>query len=154
MKCMLSMSVFIQLRRLRIGEGSLKGDDIDGCFYILFYFHIISSMQSRPLVPRQTWRLTGTQNCGKTLVGLRKTLVGLNWILVGLGPHRAYRKRRPWDYIDFKLSRCWCPIWLQACLWPYPAIVRPNIPRAVPTWASFRISREEALSVWCFFLDV
>ena len=40
-------------------EGSLKVDDIDGCFYVLFYSHIISSMQSGPLVPRQTWRLTG-----------------------------------------------------------------------------------------------
>ena len=59
MKCMLSMSVFIHLRRLRIGEDSLKGDDIDGCFYILFYFHITFSMHSRPLVPRQTLRLTG-----------------------------------------------------------------------------------------------
>ena len=59
MKCMLSMSVFSHFRRLRIGEDSLKGDDIDGCFYILFYFYITSSMHSRPLVPRQTWRLTG-----------------------------------------------------------------------------------------------
>ena len=58
MKCILSMSVYIHLRRLRIGEDSLKGDDIDGCFYILFYFYIISSMHSRPLVPRQTWHLT------------------------------------------------------------------------------------------------
>ena len=37
----------------------LKGDDTDGCFYILFYFYITSSMHSLPLVPRQTWRLTG-----------------------------------------------------------------------------------------------
>ena len=63
MKCMLSMSVFIHIRRLRIGEDSLKGDDIDGCFYILFYFYITSSMHSRPLVPRQTWRLTGYKVC-------------------------------------------------------------------------------------------
>ena len=66
MKCMLSMSVFSHLRRLRIGEDSLKGDDIDGCFYILFYFYITSSMHSRPLVPRQTWRLTGYSHIVKS----------------------------------------------------------------------------------------
>ena len=32
MECMLSMPVFGHLRRHRIGEDSLKGDDIVGCF--------------------------------------------------------------------------------------------------------------------------
>ena len=62
MNCMLSLPVFIHLRRLRIGEDSLKVDDIDGCFYILFYCYIISSVHSRPLVPRQTWCLTGDKH--------------------------------------------------------------------------------------------
>ena len=62
MKCMLSMSVFSHLRRLRIGEDSLKGDDIDGLLYFVLLF--TSSIHSRPLVPRQTWRLTGDSSIG------------------------------------------------------------------------------------------
>ena len=59
MKCMLSTSVFSHFRRLRIGEDSLKSVDIDGGFYILFYFYITSLIHSRPLVPCHTWHLTG-----------------------------------------------------------------------------------------------
>ena len=56
----LSMSVFGHLRRLWIGEDSLKGDDIVGCFIFGYLFFIlISSMHPSPLVPRQTWGLTG-----------------------------------------------------------------------------------------------
>ena len=51
------MCVFSHIRRLRIGEDSLKGDDIDGILYFVLLF--TSSIHSRPLVPRQTWRLTG-----------------------------------------------------------------------------------------------
>ena len=42
MKCMLSMSVFSHLRRLRIGEDSLKGDDIGG---FIFCFTVILLLQ-------------------------------------------------------------------------------------------------------------
>ena len=60
MECMLSMSVFGPLRRLRIGEDSLRGDDIVGCFIFCYLLFILtSSMQSSPLVSRQTWCLTG-----------------------------------------------------------------------------------------------
>ena len=60
MECMLSMSVFSYLRRLRIGEDSLKGDDIAGCFIFCYLLFILtSSMYPSPLVPRQAWRLTG-----------------------------------------------------------------------------------------------
>ena len=60
MECILPMSVFGHLRRLRIGEDSLKGDDIVGCFIFCFLLFILtSSMLPNPLVPRQTWRLTG-----------------------------------------------------------------------------------------------
>ena len=41
MKCMLSMSVFSHFRRLRIGEDSLKGDDIGG----IIFFTVILLLQ-------------------------------------------------------------------------------------------------------------
>ena len=34
--------------------------------------------------------------------------------------------------INLKLSQYFCPIWLQVSLQSYPAIVRPNIPVAIP----------------------
>ena len=41
MKCMPSMPVFSNIRHLQIGEDSLKGDDIDGCFYYFFFTVIL-----------------------------------------------------------------------------------------------------------------
>ena len=35
---MLSMSVFYNLRRLQIGEGSLKYGEIDGCFALILTY--------------------------------------------------------------------------------------------------------------------
>ena len=71
---MLSMSVFSHIRRLRIGEDSLKGDDIDGLLYFVLLF--TSSIHSRPLVPRQIWRLTGfmISDCNATLLTVFKLM--------------------------------------------------------------------------------
>ena len=53
MKCMPSMSVFIHLKRLRINEDSLKGDDIDGLllYFVLFlyyFFNAVAPARSSP----------------------------------------------------------------------------------------------------------
>ena len=49
-----------QIRRLRMGENSLKGDDIAGRFIFCYLLFILAHlMHPSPLVPRETRRLTG-----------------------------------------------------------------------------------------------
>ena len=109
MKCMLRMSVFSLLRRLQIRKDSLRGDDIDGCFYILFYFYITSSMQSRPLVPRQTWRLTGEHEC------LSLVLLSTNCVF-DPRPHRVFQDPASWwgelGNVSSPTSPCYTPNFL------------------------------------------
>ena len=59
MEYMLSLSVLGHLRRIRIGEDNMKGDDIVECFIFCYLpFIFTSSMRPSLLAPRQTWRLT------------------------------------------------------------------------------------------------